>query len=158
VFLPDLTLAFLKKYLEIGFKGFIPQEKGEGIALDGKTISGTGIHIVAAFTHKLQSVLFEVGADTKGKELVIGPEVLSNISLKEHIVTGDAMFAQRKICEQIVNGEGGYVFTVKGNQAYVEEAIKLYFADTPWRASIERQKMVTCWKAYARASGAINIL
>ena len=124
----------------------IPQEKGEGIAIDGKTISGTGIHIVAAFTHKLQSVLFEMGTDTKGKELVVGPEVLKHIPLKEHIVTGDAMFTQRKICEQILTGKGGYVFTVKGNQAQMEEAIRLYFADVPWKAPIQKETMVTCWK------------
>ncbi len=123
----------------------IPTEKGEGIAIDGKTISGTGIHIVAAFTHKLQSVLFEMGTDTKGKELVIGPEVLRNIPLNNHMVTGDAMFTQRKICEQIVSRDGGYVFTVKGNQQAVEEAIRLYFADVPWKAPVQTDRMVTYW-------------
>ncbi len=124
----------------------IPQEYGEGIAIDGKTISGTGIHIVAAFTHKLQAVLFEKGTDIKGKELIVGPEVLKQIPLKGHIVTGDAMFAQKKICEQIIQGGGGYVFTVKGNQEELEEAIRVYFSDLPWKAVIQKQREVTRWK------------
>lgn len=124
----------------------IPSEKGEGIALDGKTISGTGIHIVAAFTHQLQSVLFEMGTDTKGRELVIGPEVLKHIPLKAHIVTGDAMFAQKKICEQIIKYQGGYVFTVKGNQEKLEQDIRLYFKELPFKAKLQTHTMITRWK------------
>lgn len=141
-----LDVGIFEEILGNWLQRVIPQERGEGIAIDGKTISGTGIHIVAAFTHKLQSVLFEMGTDTKGKELIVGPEVLKNIPLKEHIVTGDAMFAQRKICEQILNGQGGYVLTVKGNQSQMEEAIRLYFTDLPWKAPLQKDVMVTYWK------------
>jgi predicted transposase YbfD/YdcC len=124
----------------------IPTEKGEGIAIDGKTISGTGVHLVAAFTHRMQSVLFEMGTDTKGKELVLGPEVLKHIPLKEHIVTGDAMFAQRKICAQIVEGKGGYVFTVKGNQEKLEEDIRFFFQDLPFKTNVQTDVQHTRWK------------
>lgn len=141
-----LDVSIFEEILGNWLQQIIPQERGEGIAIDGKTISGTGIHIVAAFTHKLQSVLFEIGTETKGKEIVIGPEVLKQLSVKDHIVTGDAMFTQRKICDQISTREGGYVFTVKGNQAHMEEAIKLYFADLPWKAPLQKDTMVTYWK------------
>ncbi len=141
-----LDVGIFEEILGNWIQRITPQEIGEGIAIDGKTISGTGIHIVAAFTHKLQSVLFEVGTDTKGKEIVIGSEVLRRIALKDHIITGDAMFTQRKICEQIIAGVGGYVFTVKGNQPQTEEAIKLYFADLPWKAPLQTDTMVTYWK------------
>lgn len=141
-----LDVCIFEEILGNWLQNIIPQEKGEGIAIDGKTISGTGIHIVAAFTHTLQSVLFEIGTEEKGKEIVIGPAVLKNISLKDHIVTGDAMFTQRKICEQIVQGKGGYVFTVKGNQQQAEENITLYFSDLPWKAAIQKDSMVTYWK------------
>jgi predicted transposase YbfD/YdcC len=141
-----LDVGIFEEILGNWLQRIIPQEKGEGVAIDGKTISGTGIHIVAAFTHKLQSVLFEIGTEEKGKEIVIGPEVLKSISLKDHIITGDAMFTQRKISEQIVQGKGGYVFTVKGNQPQAEETIKLYFSDLPWQAPIQNNTMVTYWK------------
>jgi len=141
-----LDVAVFEEILAHWLQRIIPPEKGEGIAIDGKTISGTGIHLVAAFTHTLQSVLFEMGTSEKGKELVVGPEVLQHIPLKDHMVTGDAMFTQRKICEQIVAGNGGYVFTVKGNQKQIEEAIKLYFSDLPWKAPLQKATMVTQWK------------
>lgn len=141
-----LDVGIFEEILGNWLQRIITQKKGEGIAIDGKTISGTGIHIVAAFTHKLQSVLFEMGTSEKGKEIVIGPKVLKNVTVKDHIVTGDAMFTQRKICEQIVADGGGYVFTVKGNQPQIEEALKLYFADLPWKAPIQNNTMVTYWK------------
>ena len=54
--------------------------------------------------------MFEQGTDIKGKELVVGPEVLKNITVRDHIVTGDALFAQRSLCELITKRKGGYVF------------------------------------------------
>lgn len=141
-----LNTGMFEEVLAHWLQQIVPNTKGEGIALDGKTISGTGVHIVAAFTHQLQSVLFEMGTDTKGKELVISPHVLENIPLKEHIVTGDAMFAQKKICEQIVKENGGYVFTVKGNQEKLEQDIRLYFKDLPFKAVVSTHTQITRWK------------
>lgn len=141
-----LDVAIFEEILGNWMQTIVPSEDGEGIAIDGKTISGTGVHIVAAYTHRLQSVLFEMGTETKGKELVVGPAVLKKVSLKGHIVTGDAMFTQKKICEQITQNGGGYVFTAKGNQEQLEEAIRLYFADLPFKANIQKHTMSTYWK------------
>lgn len=120
-----------------------PLEAGEGIALDGKTVGGAGLHIVASFAHRAKRVLFQKGTNTKGKELVIGPEVLSRIPLLNQIITGDAMFTQVKICQQITGAGGGYVFTVKGNQEKLEEDIRIFFESPPWGAHIERDTTVT---------------
>jgi hypothetical protein len=90
-----------------------PLEKGEGIGLDGKSLHGTNLHLVSAFAHLARAVLFEMGTDSKGKELVVGPDVLTHITIKDHVVTGDALFAQRSLCEQIEKAKGGYVFRVK---------------------------------------------
>lgn len=141
-----LNVEAFEKVLGNWLQKIIPSEKGEGIAIDGKTISGTGIHLVSAFTHKIQSVLFEMGTDIKGKELILGPQVLENISVKDQIITGDAMFAQKKICSQITKQGGGYVFTVKGNQEKLEEDIRLFFNNKPFGIQFSENIMVTCWK------------
>jgi predicted transposase YbfD/YdcC len=105
--------------------------KGEGIALDGKSVGNTDLHLLSAFAHRAKAVLFQKATKTKGKELVIGPYVLRQISLNGYIVTGDAMFAQKKICELIVKKHGGYVFTVKNNQKTLMEDIRVFFDDLP---------------------------
>lgn len=141
-----LTIETFEEVLGHWLQTIIPSETGEGIALDGKTVSGTGIHIVAAFTHKIQSVLFEMGTDIKGKELVVGPKVIEKIPVKNHIITGDAMFAQKKICEQITNRGGGYVFTVKGNQGKLEADIRLFFYDLPFKTNLKTHTQINRWK------------
>lgn len=124
----------------------IPTIKGEGIALDGKTIHGTGIHLVAAFAHIAKSVLFEKGTDTKGKELVIGPEVIKRVSIKDRVVTGDALFTQKTFCELITKRKGGYVFRVKGNQDTLEKDIRLFFKDPPFGARMTLSTTTDRWK------------
>lgn len=127
-------------------QAIIPLEKGEGIALDGKEIHGTGLCLVAAFAHIAKAVLFEQDSDTKGKELVIGPDVLRHITITNHVITGDALFAQKNLCEQITKDHGGYVFRVKGNQETLEQDIRLFFTDPPWKANIKTHTTVDRWK------------
>jgi predicted transposase YbfD/YdcC len=123
-----------------------PLEKGEGIGIDGKSLHGTNLHLVSAFAHIARAVLFEQGTDTKGKELVVGPEVLTHITIKDHVVTGDALFAQRSLCEQIEKAKGGYVLRVKGNQDALEKNIRLYFTDPPFQTNIQTHTTVDRWK------------
>lgn len=112
-------------------------EKGEGIALDGKTTAKDSLHLVAAFAHKAKSVLFQKATDTKGKELVLAPQILDRVSVKDQIITADALHAQRKFCEAIYQKGGGYVIVVKGNQEKLQEDLKLFFETPPFKAGIE---------------------
>lgn len=123
-----------------------PLEKGEGIGLDGKSLHGTNLHLVSAFAHVARAVLFEQGTETKGKELVVGPEVLTHIIIKDRVVTGDALFAQRPLCEQIEKAKGGYVFRVKGNQDTLEKNIRLFFTDPPFQTKIQKHTTIDRWK------------
>lgn len=110
---------------------------GEGIAIDGKTTAKDKFHLVAAFAHKAKSVLFQKGTDTKGKELVIGPQVLENVYVKDRIITADALHTQKDFCETITSRGGGYVFVVKGNQPKLEADITLFFENPPFKAKWE---------------------
>jgi len=123
-----------------------PLQNGEGIAIDGKEIHGTGLCLVSAFAHIAKAVLFEEGIDTKGKELVVGPNVLAHITISGHVVTGDALFAQKSLCAQIAKNHGGYVFRVKGNQETLENDIRLFFTDPPFQANIHTHTTVDRWK------------
>lgn len=80
---------------------------GEGVALDGKTLRGIhgeqlpGVHLVAAFTHGSGIVLTQEPAPGKGQELAAVEAVLARLDLQGHVVTGDALLAQREICRQV---------------------------------------------------------
>jgi hypothetical protein len=94
--------AVLAKWL--GERGL---KKGEAIAVDGKTLRGIhgeqvpGVHLISAFAHHTGIVVGQRAAPGKGRELEAVKAVLESFDLKGHLVTGDALLAQRDICEQI---------------------------------------------------------
>src|ERR1035441_8420941 len=142
----NLNVLAFEEVIGNWLQAIIPLEKGEGIGLDGKEIHGTGLCLVAAFAHIAKTVLFEEGTDTKGKELVVGPNVLKHITIINRVITGDALFTQRSLCKQITSEHGGYVFRVKGNQPTLEQDIRLFFSDPPFKASIQRHTTIDRWK------------
>ncbi len=121
---------------------------GDAIALDGKTTAHDTIHLVSAFAHQLKGVLFQESTDTKGKEIPTGKLVLSTIDLKNHIITADALHAQREVCAQITSAGGGYVITVKGNQASLRESISTFFTTPPW--GVTPLSLTTTQKSHGR--------
>lgn len=100
------------------------------ISLDGKVLRGTippgktqGTHLLAAYVPERGVVLMQVEVETKANEITAAPRLLEAVDLQGRVVTGDAMFTQRSLCEQIVDAGGDYLFPVKDNQAKVRQAI-----------------------------------
>lgn len=105
----------------------------ELINIDGKTIRNSGqdkaLHIVSAWCQANQLVLAQENVNAKSNEITAIPRLLRLLDLKNHIVTIDAMGAQRDICKQVVEQEGDYVISLKGNQGTLHEDIVRYFED-----------------------------
>lgn len=106
---------------------------GTYINVDGKTIRNSGedkaLHIVSAWCQANQLVLAQEKVDSKSNEITAIPKLLKLLDLKNRIVTIDAMGAQREICKQIVEQEGDYVISLKGNQGKLHEDVITYFKD-----------------------------
>lgn len=64
-------------------------------------------------------------------ELRVAPALLAALPLRGAIITGDALYCQRKLCQQIVAGQGHYVVTVKGNQPQLLADIAEVFEHPP---------------------------
>lgn len=104
------------------------------IALDGKALRGTipagqthGRHLLAAYLPAEGWVLYQVEVANKENEISAAPRVLKCLDLRGKVVTGDAMFAQRELSQQIVDAGGDYVWTVKDNQSTLRQDIALLF-------------------------------
>ncbi len=67
----------------------------------------------------------------KQGEVSVAPTVLGQLDLRGKVVTGDALYAQRSLCRQIVAAGGDYFLFLKGNQSTLHEDIKLLFAEPP---------------------------
>ena len=100
----------------------LSNEETAVIALDGKTLRGSrdgavpGHHLVAAYAVQAAAVLAQVRVDAKTNEHKAALQLLGILPVKGRIVTGDAIFCQRDLCQKIMDEGGDYVFTVKDNQ------------------------------------------
>ena len=108
------------------------------IAIDGKTLRGSipagrsrGVHLLAAYLPSEGIVLAQVEVDGKENEIKAAPRLLESIDLRDKVVSGDAMLAQRQLSAQVVAGGGEYLWTVKKNQSQLREDIATFFASGP---------------------------
>ena len=107
------------------------------VAIDGKTCRGSHdeskslgpLHLVSAWASEEGLALGQVATDVKSNEIVAIPVLLKQISLKDTIVTIDAMGCQQEIVEQIVAGKGDAVIAVKKNQPKLHDAIESFFRE-----------------------------
>ena len=109
---------------------------GEVIAIDGKTLrhsydrgGGKGaIHMVSAWASQNRLVLGQVKVADKSNEITAIPELLQVLDLHGCIVTIDAMGTQKEIAQQIIEGGGDYVLSLKGNQGNLHEDVEQLFS------------------------------
>ena len=71
------------------------------------------------------------GVRDKQGELSVASGVLGQLDLRGKVVTGDALYAHRGLCRQIVAAGGDYFFFLKGNQSALHADSKLLFAEPP---------------------------
>jgi predicted transposase YbfD/YdcC len=100
----------------------------QGVALDGKAQRGrlaadptAGlVHALSAFCHDYGVVLAQApiahAADKAEAELTVAPEVVAAVDWRHRVLTGDALFCQRAICQEVVGRRGDYLLLVKENQ------------------------------------------
>ena len=80
------------------------------VALDGKALRGSqghqlpGVHLLAAYCRDVEAVIAQVAVPGKTNEHKTALELLKLIPLKGTLITGDAAFTQRDLCEAVVRG------------------------------------------------------
>ncbi len=110
-----------------------PFEELQPVAIDGKTIRGSksqgvpGVHLLSAFANHSGTVLAQVAVSSQDNEITQAQPLLEQLNLNGIVVTGDAMFTQRRVCEQIINQGGNYLFEVKNNQSRLKSEIARLF-------------------------------
>lgn len=98
--------------------------KQEIIALDGKTLRGSGnkrkqqpaLHMVSAWATENRLMLAQVKTEEKSNEITAIPKLLEMINIEEAIITIDAMGCQTDIAKQIISRGADYVLSLKENQ------------------------------------------
>jgi predicted transposase YbfD/YdcC len=126
----------LSAFFDAKVVGPIRPRGSEGVAIDGKCqrgrlkfeeTKGTPCHYLSAFCHKSGLVLGQLALENKEAELTVAPQLLKQIKWEGRVVTGDAMFCQRNLCQQVVELGGDYLFMVKGNQPRLQTDLEIVF-------------------------------
>ena len=97
--------------------------QGEVVAIDGKTLRGSGdrgsgrrpLHLVSAWASANRLTLGQVKTAAKSNEITAIPQLLARLDLRGCLVTLDTMGCQKSIARQIVASEADYLLAVKSN-------------------------------------------
>jgi DDE_Tnp_1-associated/Transposase DDE domain len=110
----------------------------EPFALDGKTARGSfnglekAVHLLSLVAHESGLTLAQTqvpnGGENKTNEHKTALRLLRDVVLEGRLVTGDAMFCQRDLSQQIIDADGHYLWFVKENQPTLLSDIKAEFA------------------------------
>jgi predicted transposase YbfD/YdcC len=138
---PDELSAALTKH----FGTLLPTDRlprgSQGVAIDGKSqrgrlafdASGCPVHALSAFLHEQGIVLAQEPIDSKGPadkaeaELTVAPALLDRIDWQGRVMTGDALFCQRNLCQKVTRAGGDFLLLVKDNQPTLHNDIRLLF-------------------------------
>lgn len=107
------------------------------IAIDGKAIRSTNNHgdpekalqIVTAYDVNSKMPLAQTQIEDKTNEITAGRDILKMFSLKNAVVTADAIHCQKQTVENIVEEGGDYIIQLKENQKNLYNDIKILFDD-----------------------------
>lgn len=111
----------------------VSDEMLSAVAMDGKTLCGTlsahrrAVHLLALYDQRTGSVLSQRAVDPKTNEPKAALELLKTVVLKGRVVTADAIFCQREVCQEVVDSDGHYFVVVKDNQPELKAAIAAEF-------------------------------
>jgi hypothetical protein len=104
------------------------------IAIDGKVIKSSAteeypaLHLLSAYCTSLHGVLYQMPVSDKQNEISAGKDILCHIPVQGNVISGDAIFCQRDICNDILTNGGDYTFIVKVNQRILFEGIQRIFS------------------------------
>lgn len=109
------------------------EEDLQPLAMDGKSLRGALgehgqlIHLLSLLDQRTGFTLRQLEVPGKTNEHKTALELLKTLVLKGRLITGDAIFCQRDLCQQIIDDDGHYFFMVKDNQPQLKQAIEADF-------------------------------
>jgi hypothetical protein len=129
---PDILEAVLRQWMVQIVESPTPNAV-QSVAMDGKTLCNTlsaherNVQLLSLLDQATGGVLSQQAVPPTTNEAKTAADLLKTIVLKGRLVTGDAMFCQRELCDEIVDSGGDYLFVVKDNQPELKAAVAADF-------------------------------
>jgi hypothetical protein len=127
----------LQDWAEEVLKGQAPDGQLQGVALDGKHMRGSregalpGVHLLAALAHDTGLTLAQTAVPATTNEPKASVPLLAGLTLTNRVITGDAAFMQREVCQLIIHHQGHYLIVLKDNQPDVRQTVQDWFEPFP---------------------------
>lgn len=112
------------------------------LALDGKTLTGSadggvpGRHLVAVYATDHAAVVGQLQMARTTNEHKTALRLLGVLPLAGRVVTADAMFTHRDVCDTLTDAGGDYLLAVKDNQETLKAALEAEFAEPANRSPL----------------------
>ena len=132
--------AVLTRWAEANLSPPVPPTSAppEAFALDGKSVRGSfdgsecAVHLLSLMAHnsgltRAQAAVPHGVAD-KTHEHKTALRLLEGVDLKGRVVTGDALFCQRDLSQQVIDAQGHFLWFVKENQPTLLQDLEAAFA------------------------------
>lgn len=134
----NIDVEAVETILAAWIDGLLGNYSWRAVSLDGKTLCGSakkkteapGVHLLTAYLHHPGCVLAQMRVDTKTNEHKAALKLIQRLILEDTVIVGDAMFCQKDLCGDIVDGGGDYFFAVKDNQPTLKDHIASAFAES----------------------------
>lgn len=149
-----------------------PEERAsQGVATDGKAQRGRlaadkgagTVHSLSAYCHDIGIVLSQApiahAYDKAEAELTVAPEVIASVDWHNRVLTGDAPFCQRKVCQQVLQAGGDYLILAKANQGTLFDDIRLLFeTEDPSVPLADRRDATTVDTGHGRSADTRHLI
>jgi hypothetical protein len=131
--LSTLNVKALERMLWSWAKGLVRAKVIGQLPLDGKVVRGSrsrkkkATHLIAAYCAGIGGVLKQMRVGEGKNEVSAALGLITGLPLDGAIASGDAIFADRRLCRKIVDHKGDYVFLVKEDKPTLLEHIQAAF-------------------------------
>jgi predicted transposase YbfD/YdcC len=156
----------------------VPHETGpvgrgrHGVAVDGKARRGqqayadpatSVVQSLTAICHDTGIVLAQEPISHDGSkaeaELTVAPRLIAQLDWSGRVFTGDALFCQRAICQQVVDAHGDYLLLVKANQPELYDDLRhLFDPPHPGPPLRDRREVRTVDHGHGRSTDARHLI
>ena len=132
--------AALTSYFDPPDRAQARPRASQGVAIDGKahrtrlafaSANGCPVQMLSAFCHEAGVVLTQSAiashTDKAEAELTVAPQVVARLDWRGRVLTGDALYCQRALCQQVVGAGGDYLLLVKENQPMLYQDLAVLF-------------------------------
>jgi hypothetical protein len=113
--------------VDIKIRNKVNGEEARLVNIDGKTIRGSGFHVVSAWIGERGLTLGQLTTEEKSNEIKAATKLLDILDVKGDAITADAMSCRTEIAKKIREKGADYILAEKENQKGLYEDIKDYF-------------------------------